>query len=342
MNEIVKYPMKYVTLLKAALLFLAIAAVLSFAGADNVQAAEYYYYNGHQYQITDDCMKWSEAKKACEEKGGHLVTITSAAEQEFLNGILANGSKNLYWIGLYKSGSKKWVTGETFSYQNIEMEQNGQNVFGMYSKDGTGTIRLGLWYDHDDKLRNDYWDYTNTGYICEWDRIPVSSVKLNKKTATVYLKGDNLQLKAYVSPVEATNQRVIWSSSNKRVATVSSKGLVKAVGKGTAVITCRAADGSGKKATCKITVKQPVKVKSVKLNRKSVILYRGKKLQLKATVTPSNATNKSVKWSSSNKRVATVSSKGVVKAAGKGTAVITCKAADGSGKKVTCKIRVKK
>ena len=122
------------------------------------------------------------------------------------------------------------------------------------------------------------------------------------------------------------------------MATVTSAGKVTAVGKGTATITCTAKDGSGVKATCKVTVK--ILVNKVSLNRSTAKLVKGKSLQLKATVAPASASNKTVAWKSSNTKVAKVSSTGKVTAVGKGTATITCAARDGSGKKAYCKITV--
>ena len=166
---------------------------------------------------------------------------------------------------------------------------------------------------------------------------PVSSVKLSKASATIN-KGKTLTLKATVSPKSASNKTLTWKSSNKKVATVSSKGVVKAVNAGTAKITATANDGSGKKYTC--TVKVNIPVSSVKLNKASTELTEGEVVTLKATVAPSNASNKSVKWSTSNAKVATVSA-GKVTAKSTGTATITAAAADGSGKKAVCKITVK-
>lgn len=166
---------------------------------------------------------------------------------------------------------------------------------------------------------------------------PVSSVKLSKASATIN-KGKTLTLKATVSPKSASNKTLTWKSSNKKVATVSSKGVVKAVNAGTAKITATANDGSGKKYTC--TVKVNIPVSSVKINKASVELVEGKTATLSATVAPSNASNKSVKWSTSNAKVATVSA-GKVTAKSAGTATITAAAADGSGKKAVCKITVK-
>ena len=159
--------------------------------------------------------------------------------------------------------------------------------------------------------------------------VSASAAKLNKKSISLNVG------KTYTLKASGTKGKITWTSSKKSVATVSSKGVVKAKKKGTAVITAKYRK---KKLTCKVTVKQPVK--SIKLNKTSATLKKGKSLTLKATISPSSANNKAVTWSSSNKKVATVSSKGVVKAVGNGTATITVKVKDGSGKKATCKITV--
>ena len=170
--------------------------------------------------------------------------------------------------------------------------------------------------------------------------IKVNKITLNKTTASV-TKGKTLQLTATVTPGNATNKTVTWSTSNKNVATVSENGLVIAKSAGTAIITCTAKDGSNVKATCKITVKNPVvKVTKVTLNKTTATLAPKETLTLKATVIPTNATNKAVTWKSSNTKIATVSSSGKVTAKAAGTVTITCRAKDGSGKKATCKITV--
>ena len=170
--------------------------------------------------------------------------------------------------------------------------------------------------------------------------IKVTKVTLNKTTASV-VKGKTLTLTATVTPTNATNKNVTWKSSNTKIATVDGNGKVTAVAAGTATITCTAKADKSKSATCKITVTNPaVKVTKLRMNKTSVDLLKGKTVQLKVTVTPSNATNKAVTWTSSNKRIATVTSNGLVKAVRTGTVTITAKAKDGSGKKVTCKINV--
>lgn len=167
---------------------------------------------------------------------------------------------------------------------------------------------------------------------------PVASIKLNATSKTL-MKGKYITLKAAVAPSTADMKSVTWKSSNTKVATVSSTGKVTAKAKGTATITCTAKDGSGRKATCKITVTQPVT--KIKLSKTSATISKGKTLTLKAMVTPTTANNRSVTWKSSNTKIATVSSSGKVTAKAKGTVTITCTARDGSGKKATCKITVR-
>ena len=167
--------------------------------------------------------------------------------------------------------------------------------------------------------------------------LKVKSIKLSKTAAAVF-KWKAVQLKATVAPADATSTAVTWKSSNTKVATVTSAGKVTAKGKGTATIICTAKDGSGVKATCRITVK--ILINKVSINRSTAKLVKGKSLTLKATVAPTAASNKTVAWKSSNTKVAKVSSTGKVTAVGKGTATITCAARDGSGKKAYCKITV--
>ena len=167
---------------------------------------------------------------------------------------------------------------------------------------------------------------------------PVTKITLNK-TALSLMKGKTSTLTATAAPASANNKAVTWKSSNTKIATVDTNGLVKAVAKGTATITATAKDGSGVKAVCKVTVKQPVT--KITLNKTAMTLNRGKTFTLKATAGPASANNKAVKWTTSNKEVATVTSTGVVKGIKRGTATITATAKDGSGVKAVCKVTVR-
>ncbi len=168
--------------------------------------------------------------------------------------------------------------------------------------------------------------------------IPVSKITLSNTSLTL-TEGDSSQLTATVAPSNATNKAVSWSSSDTSVAMVADDGTVTAKSAGTATITCSSANGAVK-ATCQVTVNAKVyPVTGVSLGRTSLTLTEGESSQLVATVSPSNATNKSVDWSSSNSSVASVASDGTVTAKAAGSATITCTTADGS-KKATCTVSV--
>lgn len=163
--------------------------------------------------------------------------------------------------------------------------------------------------------------------------IPVTSIALNKSELNL-VKGSSETLVATVKPDDATDKTVIWSSSNTSVATVDQNGKVTAVNGGSATITAKAGD---KSATCTVTVTIPVT--SVALNKTKLTLTKGKAETLVATVNPSDATDKSVTWSSSNTAVATVDQNGKVSAIKEGTATITVSTNDGS-KIATCDVTV--
>lgn len=166
--------------------------------------------------------------------------------------------------------------------------------------------------------------------------VAVSGVALNKKVATVNV-GKKVTVKATVTPANADNKTLVWTSSNTKIATVSN-GVVKGVKAGRAIITAKTTDGSNISATCTVTVKQPVT--RISLSKKAT-MYTGKKLTLKAKVNPANASNKALTWKSSNTKIAKVASNGVVTGVKAGTVKITATAKDGSRKSATCTVTVR-
>ena len=164
--------------------------------------------------------------------------------------------------------------------------------------------------------------------------IPVTEISLDKDKLEM-TEGDTETLTATVKPDDATDKTVTWSSSDEAIATVVD-GVVTAITEGTVVITATAGD---KSATCQVIVnKKFIPVTKVTLNKTSMVLIPGETETLKATVEPDDATDKTVTWSSSNERVATVVD-GVVTAVSEGTAVITATAGD---KSATCQVTVSK
>ena len=170
----------------------------------------------------------------------------------------------------------------------------------------------------------------------------VTGITLSQTAATLAV-GQSLQLTSTITPSNATDKTVSWTSSNTSVATVTSEGYVVAKAAGSATITCSANDGSGKKATCSITVTSNdpgVAVTSVRVAPWSVTLKVGRTKQLTPQITPNDATNKTVTWTSANPSVASVSSTGLVTAKSEGVTIITCKANDGSGKNFDVPVQV--
>ena len=180
---------------------------------------------------------------------------------------------------------------------------------------------------------------SNDGVPAGWTNeliYPVKSVTLNK-TSLEMIAGSaetgTATLTATVAPEYASDKTVFWLTSNEKVATVDDNGKVKAVGSGEAKITATA---GGKYASC--TVKVTVLVAGITLDKTELdMTIDDEPVTLVAKVTPDGATDKTVTWSSSNEKVATVDANGKVKAVGNGEATITAKAGD---KTATCTVKV--
>ncbi len=204
------------------------------------------------------------------------------------------------------------------SNNNIAIVNTGGTVTGISA--GTVTITV--------KTSN---GKTTTAKVTVKNKtIDVTSINLNKTETTILEEGTE-QLSAIISPDNATNKHITWSSSNVDVVKVDDKGTITGVKTGEATITAKSSNGMS--VTCKVNVKsKTIKVTGIQMNKKKVSISVNKKAQLSATVSPSNATNQNVKWSSSNTNIATVDSKGVVTAKAKGTATITVETIDGGFK----------
>jgi uncharacterized protein YjdB len=165
------------------------------------------------------------------------------------------------------------------------------------------------------------------------EEVAVTDVSISQATAELVV-GETVQLTATITPSDASDQSIGWTTSQVKVATVTN-GLVKAVAEGKATIKAFA---GGKSASCIVTVsKKPVAVSSVTLNKTSLELTKGESETLVATVAPADATNKTVSWTSSDSHVASVDSKGKVTAFGNGSAIITAKVDD---QQATCTVTV--
>ncbi len=175
---------------------------------------------------------------------------------------------------------------------------------------------------------------------CKKDEQEVHVTGVSVSPATLSLvEGTSDQLRATVTPSDAANKSVSWTSSATAIATVDNTGKVTAVSAGTATITVKTADG-GKTATCAVTVTTKViPVTGISIEEGATAeVEEGKTVALTAKVQPDNATDKTLTWTSSNKAIATVAD-GVVTGVAAGQAVITAKAGD---KEATCTVTVKR
>ena len=171
--------------------------------------------------------------------------------------------------------------------------------------------------------------------------IKVTGVKiLDPPTEVTY--GESLTLKADVSPENATDKSVTWSSDEPSIATITNDGVVAIYDEGIVVFTVTTNDGEFTDS-CTINIKKPetvIPVTSVSLNKTTLTLDKGDSETLTASVSPTDATNQAVTWSTSSDAVATVDSNGKVTAVGRGEASITATSADNAAIKATCKVTV--
>lgn len=177
-------------------------------------------------------------------------------------------------------------------------------------------------------------------------KIRASELSLTLSKATLYIgtggPGASKQLKIAALPSSADVNKdetlVEWTSSDYSIAGVSVKGVVKPVAIGSCVVRARLLDGSELSKTCKITVKRQVPT-DIALSKTSLVMLPGKKAALTATVKPTTSFNTNVKWRSTNKKIATISSSGVVTAKRLGKCNIICEAQSGEAR-ATATIRV--
>lgn len=278
--------------------------------------------DGKDYDVVDikavNPHRWEVSKLAAGE-----YRITEKVDRQVDQVYYIDGEGKLQPVKFEKDGNKVIFTMNSLSLYPVVLEYDPANIPVTETKTENG---------NDDTVKVDK--------TVKVKKVVISGI--SKKIAA----GKKIQLTAKVTPANASNKAVKWTTSNKKYASVTSKGkvTVKKAGIGkTVTITAKAKDGSGKKATYKIKIMKNA-VKKINLTAKKSV-KAGKKVTVKASVkTTGKNANKTLKWSTTNKKYATVTSKGKVttKKSGKGKTVkITAKATDGSGKKKTIKIKIK-
>ena len=168
--------------------------------------------------------------------------------------------------------------------------------------------------------------------------VPVASVSMEKNTLDLMV-GDSQRIAVLVSPEDATDPSLSWTSSDASIASVDANGLVAAIAPGTAEIAVRSVDGDHG-ASCLARVSpRTVAVTAVSLDKTSFSIPVGGTRALVATIAPADATISAVTWSSSDPTTARVSATGLVSGLAAGTAIISATSADGA-KKAECSVRV--
>lgn len=152
---------------------------------ESYQQVEDSVYQNHSYRRFDEGLTWTQAKERCEELGGHLVTITSEAEQKFVEGLLEDGSKKQYWIGATTAdGSPAWVTGEEFTYSNWDSSEPNSHtradgekehyvhIYNTANPAVWGSKRFAwndMYNDNTYPGEEDNFSADTIGFICEWE-----------------------------------------------------------------------------------------------------------------------------------------------------------------------------
>ena len=150
---------------------------------------------------------------------------------------------------------------------------------------------------------------------------------------------ETAQLTAIITPSDATNQVLNWTSSNTSVATVDANGFITTKAVGSTTIKATTTDGTNLSATCQVTVNKQY-VTSIALNETRLVMHIGETAQLLADVQPENASNPALSWSTGNSTIATVDNNGLVTALAGGTTYIRASATDGSYVSANCTIEV--
>ena len=240
-------------------------------------------------------------------------------------------SNNSYTIKFDTDGGTKITSQKVKANDKVDIPtdpvKEGYTFLGWYLD--------GKKYDFDDKVT------ANIVLEARWEIVKtakVTGVTLDQTSVTI-LPGNSVLLVATVEPSDAKDSNIIWTSSNEKIATVDSNGNVKAISLGTVVITAITTDGNYK-AACSVTVSENVvNVTDISFSKSNLELNTNDVVSLTATITPVNATNKGIIWTSSNNKVVKVVN-GKVTAMAEGTAIITATTKDGE-KTATVNVTVK-
>lgn len=264
-----------------------------------------------------------------------VKSISSVGKEAFM------GCTGLKWISLSDKttslGENSFAGCNNIAYVKSYATTAPEGLVNFPSEVVTnGTLFVPEGYEDDYTYSATWEDWMNIKPLTE--NVLVSSITLSQTEANMKAT-ETLPLSATVGSENAVNKSLIWKSSNEAIATVSAEGVITANAVGNATITAIAADGSGVKATCDITV-VPTLAESISLDQPTLTLKKKRTAHLVATISPVTTTNKSLTWKSDNPKIATVDNEGNVKTLTAGETTIKVSANDGSGITAECHLTV--
>ncbi|MCR5848676.1 MAG: Ig-like domain-containing protein [Lachnospiraceae bacterium] len=253
----------------------------------------------------------------------------------FISKITIGGSNNIA-VG-EETGLSIAIEPDNATSKDVTWSSSDPNVA---SVDGTGKVR-GLKAGTTTIVATavDANHVQSNGHVITVENRTVLVEAITLENASVTLGGETT-MRAVVTPENATNKTLAWSSDKPDIVSVDGNGTVKGLKAGTAIITAKSTDGSEKSASATVTVTETnILIESITLQGGEVAI--GGKTTLKATITPENASNKTLTWSSSDTTIATVNGNGEVTGLKEGTVKITAKTTDGSEKSASADVVVK-
>lgn len=257
--------------------------------------------------------------------------IGGAAEKKVTGIVISKSSLNM------KKGQKEKldasVVPETATFQGISWISSNTDVATVDQKGNVKAVSSGIAVI---TAKSEDGGYTATCVVTV-DKVSVTSVSLNK-TSLKLENGESETLVATVKPYDATNQDIIWSTTNPSIATVVD-GVVTGRGTGITTVFAKTQDG-GHMAMCTVEVK-PIRVTGIELERDDISVYVDKTVNLKATVYPNNADDTKIFWESDNEKIFTVDNFGNITGVREGKAKLTATTNDGNYK-ATCNVTVVK
>lgn len=254
-----------------------------------------------------------------------VVKVKSIKLNKSIVNLAKKGNTCTLKATVYPTNAKNKKVSWKASNKNITVNQNGKVTA---KKLGTSKIKV---------TAKDGSKKSATVLVVVGEK--VKKITLNKTSVTLN-NNRTYKLKKSISNKNAVYKAVQWKSTNTKIATVNSNGVVKGLKRGSCYVVATAKDGSKKSAKCKVIVRQLVTKLSYNKKTQKTSVDVGKTIKFNVVVSPSNANNKGLVFSTSNKKVATVNSKGIIKGLNSGKVVITAKAKDGSKKVVKVNIKV--